>query len=79
MSDRSKTEKAQPKTPPPDGEPRQPSRDRDSTAKSKVSEVQDPLIAGDAARSRTRAETNEANVDEAGQLRRKKRGVDLLH
>jgi hypothetical protein len=79
MSDTSKTGKAQPKTPPPDGEPRQPSRDRDSTAKSKVSEVQDPLIAGDAGKPGGRVETNEASVDEAGQLRRKKRGVDLLH
>jgi hypothetical protein len=68
-----------PKTPPPDGEPKQPSRDRDSTAKSKVTEVQDPLIAGDAGRAGKRVETDEANVDEAGQIRRKRGEVDLLH
>jgi hypothetical protein len=63
---------------PPDGEPKPPSRDRDSTAKSKVSEVQDPLIAGDAGK-RGRADADEANVDEAGQVRHKKGEVDLLH
>jgi hypothetical protein len=63
----------------PDGEPKQPPSDPDSTAKSKVSEVQDPLIAGDAGKPGTRVETNEASVDEAGQLRRKKGEVDLLH
>lgn len=67
------------RTAPPDGEPRQPSRDRDGTAKSKMSDVQDPLIAGDASKANGRAEANEANVDEAGQLRRRKGEVDLLH
>ncbi len=81
MSDAPKADRSQngPKPPPPDGEPRQPTRDRDSSAKSKVTEVQDPLISGDAGKPGGRVETNEANVDEAGQLRRKKGEVDLLH
>jgi hypothetical protein len=41
--------------------------------------VQDPLIAGDAGKPGKRAETDEANVDEAGEMRRKKGEVDLLH
>jgi hypothetical protein len=65
--------------PAPDGEPRQPARDRDGATKSKVSEVQDPLISGDAGKQGKRTETNEAQVDEAGQIRRKKSDVDLLH
>lgn len=75
MSDRTKNG---PMTPP-DGAPKAPPEDRDSTRKSKVSEVQDPLIAGDAGKPGARVETNEANVDEAGQVRRKKGDVDLLH
>ena len=67
-----------PKKPAPDGEPKQPPEDRDGTAKSKVSEVQDPLISGDAAKTK-RTETGEASVDDAGQIRRKKGEVDLLH
>lgn len=76
MTDRPRKEG--PDTPAPDGEPKPPSRDRDSTSKGKVSEVQDPLISGDASKG-GRTETNEANVDEAGQVRRKKGDVDLLH
>ena len=68
-----------PKTTPPDGEPKRPPRDRESTSKSKVSEVQDPLIAGDAGKAGKRQETSEANVDAAGQIRRKSGDVDLLH
>jgi hypothetical protein len=68
-----------PKTPAPDGEPKQPSRDRDSTVKSKVTDVQDPLIAGNAGRAGKCMETDEANVDEAGHIRRKRGEVDLLH
>jgi hypothetical protein len=60
----------------PDGEPRQSAKGRDRTAKSKV---QDPLIAGDAGKAGKRVETDEANVDEAGEVRRKKGEVDLLH
>jgi hypothetical protein len=63
----------------PDGEPKQPQKDRDSTSKSKVSEVQDPLISGDARKQGKGTETGEAAVDEAGQIRRKKGEVDLLH
>ncbi len=44
-------EKRGPDTPAPDGEPKPPSRDRDSTSKGKVSEVQDPLISGDAGKA----------------------------
>lgn len=76
MSDRPR--KAGPDTLAPDDEPRQPLGDRDSTRKSKVSEVQDPLISGDAGKGE-RTGTDEANVDEAGQVRRKKSDVDLLH
>ena len=76
MSDGSKNG---PKTPPPDGEPKAPPKDRDSTRKSKVSEVQDPLITGDAGKAGKRLGPGEANVDEAGQLRRRKGEVDLLH
>lgn len=68
-----------PKPTPPDGEPKPRTKRRDGTAKSKVGEVQDPLIAGDAGKPGGRVETNEAKVDEAGQLRRGKRNVDLLH
>jgi hypothetical protein len=68
-----------PKPTPPDGEPKQPDKDRDGTAKSKVTEVQDPLIAGDAGKAGKRLETGDANVDEAGQIRRKNSEVDLLH
>ena len=69
-----------PKKPtPPDGEPKQPAKDRDGTTKSKVAEVQYPLIAGDVGKVDTRVNTGEAKVDEAGQLRRKKGEVDLLH
>lgn len=78
MTDRPRKEKEKPETPAPDGEPKQPPTDRDSTNKSKVSEVQDPLISGDAGKG-GRTETNEANVDEAGQVSRKKGDVDLLH
>lgn len=68
-----------PKTPAPDGEPKQSPKDRDSTAKSTVSEVQDPLISGDAGKPGAPKETDEANVDEAGQVRRRRGDVDLLH
>ena len=68
-----------PKTPAPDGKPKQSPEDRDSTAKSTVSEVQDPLISGDAGKPGAPKETDEANVDEAGQVRRRRGDVDLLH
>jgi len=66
-------------TPAPDGEPKRPLEDSDSTRKSKVTEVQDPLISGDAGKPGARTGTDEASVDEAGQVRRKKGDVDLLH
>ena len=68
-----------PKIPPPDGEPKQPAKNRGDTAKSKVTDAQDPLIAGDAGKAGKRLETDEATVDEAGQIRRKSGEVDLLH
>jgi hypothetical protein len=77
MIDRQKS--GGPKTPAPDGEPKEPPKDRDSTAKSKVTEVQDPLISGDAGKTGARVETDEASVDEAGQVRRRRGDVDLLH
>ena len=67
MTDRPR--KDTPNTPAPDGEPKQPPRGPDSTRKSQVSEVQDPLISGDAGKG-GRTETNEANVVEAGQVSR---------
>lgn len=69
--------------PAPDGDPaagpRGGARDGEGTRKSKVSEVQDPLIAGDAGKDTARTVAGEATVDEAGQLRRKDRRPDLLH
>nr|MDQ2704087.1 hypothetical protein [Pseudomonadota bacterium] len=59
-----------PKPTPPDGKPKP--RAGRGTAKSKVGDVQDPLIAGDEGKAGGRVETNEAKVDEAGQVRRKK-------
>ncbi len=63
----------------PDGEPKLPQGDRDSTGKSTVSEVQDPGISGDAARRESGRMADETTVDEAGQIRKKDRPVDLLH
>lgn len=77
MTDRQRSEASE--KPPPDGEPKPPLKDKNSTGRSKVSEVQDPLISGDAGKAGGRVDTDEANVDEAGQLRRKKGDVDLLH
>jgi hypothetical protein len=77
MTDRQK--KDAPRIAPPDGTPNEPPADRDSTKKSRVSEVQDPLISGDAGKPGVRIESDEANVDEAGQVNRKKSEIDLLH
>ena len=65
----------------PDGEPTLPAKAREGTSKSKITDVkitdvQDPLIAGDAGKRR---ETSEPDVGEAGEVRRKKDEVDLLH
>ena len=65
--------------PAPDGELATPVAGGGSSPKSKVSDVQDPLIAGDAKKAGNRAKTDEATVDEAGQIRRKGSEVDLLH
>lgn len=65
--------------PAPDGDPKPRAPDGDSTAKSTVSEVQDPEIAGDSGKEQKRVETNEAVVDEAGQVTRKTEETDLLH
>jgi len=61
----------------PDGEPAPRAPDGDATTKSRVSEVQDPLIAGDTGKKSV--DVGEATVDEAGQVRPKKEGSDLLH
>jgi len=63
----------------PDGELKLPAKDRDGTSKSKITDVQDPLIAGDAGKAGKRRETSEPNIGEACEVRRKKDEVDLLH
>ncbi len=70
----SATPKKTPATP--DGAP----LSRASGRKSKVSEVQDPLIAGDAGKDAKTVQAGELVVDDAGQVRRKNNNeVDLLH
>jgi len=44
-----------------------------------VTEVQDPLIAGDERKPAKRLDTADAWVDEAGEVRRRDDDVDLLH
>jgi hypothetical protein len=63
----------------PDGEPKVPPADPDASPKSTVSEVQDPLISGDAGKKEGDRNADEAAVDEAGQIRKKNGPVDLLH
>ena len=63
--------------PSPDGRPRPAAPDKDGTSKSRMSEVQDPLISGDAGKDVV--ETSDVIVDKAGQVRRKNQDVDLLH
>lgn len=63
--------------PSPDGKPRPAAPDKDSMSKSRMSEVQDPLISGDAGKDVV--ETGDVVVDKAGQVRRKDQDVDLLH
>ena len=63
----------------PDGDPKR-RAEGDETAKSKVSRVEDPLISGDAGKPEEKGRNaDEAAVDEAGQLAKKKPDVDLLH
>ena len=63
----------------PDSDPK-PRVERDETVKSKVSQVEDPLISGDAASQEEKGRNaDEVAVDEAGQLRKKPAPVDLLH
>ncbi|MEQ1941220.1 hypothetical protein ABMA32_02220 [Mesorhizobium sp. VNQ89] len=60
----------------PDGAP----QSRSPRRKSNVSDVQDPLIAGDAGKDAKTVEAGHLIVDEAGQVRRKDNNeVDLLH
>jgi len=67
-----------PKRPtPPDGLPRE-RNDRDATRRSKVSEVQDPTISGDAGKAGYQ-NADEPIPDESGQIRKEKTGEDLLH
>lgn len=62
----------------PDGQAAEPRDDRDASTRSKVSEVQDPAISGDAGPPRRDGEGGAA-VDEAGQIRPARDGPDLLH
>lgn len=62
----------------PDGEHASKPADKDTAGKSKLSEVQDPTISGDAGKGGHR-EANEPSVDEAGQITREPAPVDLLH
>lgn len=66
------------KTATPDGAPRRREKNSEQTATSIVSDVQDPLISGDAGK-RGRRNSGEAAVDAAGQIRRRDNDVDLLH
>jgi hypothetical protein len=63
---------------PPDGEPAKRRDDRDSTTRSRVSEVQDPEISGDVEPG-PRSNSVEPAVDKAGQIVREKNSVDELH
>jgi hypothetical protein len=63
----------------PDGAPKLPPGDRDSSGKSTVSDVQDPDISGDAPKRESSRVADETTVDEAGQIRKKDPPVDLLH
>lgn len=69
--------KPKPAPPAPDGAPKTPPVDNDSSNRSTVSEAQDPLISGDAGRPKYR-NSDEAGVDDAGQTIKDK-AVDLLH
>ena len=63
----------------PDGSPRRRPSRRGGTDKSRVTEVQDPLIAGDERKPAKRLDTADASIDEAGEVRRRDDDVDLLH
>jgi hypothetical protein len=63
---------------PPDGAPAKRRDDRDSTTRSRVSEVQDPEISGDVEPG-PRSNSVEPAVDKAGQIVRQKDPVDELH
>jgi hypothetical protein len=63
----------------PDGDPKPRVPDGDSSARSRVSEVQDPQITGDSGAERKRIATGDVVVDEAGQLTPKAEDNDLLH
>jgi hypothetical protein len=66
------------KPPPPDGAPAKRRNDRDSTSRSRVSEVQDPEISGDVEPG-PRSNSVEPAVDKAGQIVRERNSVDELH
>ena len=63
---------------PPDGAPAKRRDDRDSTSRSRVSEVQDPEISGDVEPG-PRSNSVEPAVDKAGQIIRERNSVDELH
>ena len=62
----------------PDISPKTSPQNREASVKSRISQVDDPLISGDTGK-RERGNTDEAAVDEAGQIRKKQPPVDLLH
>lgn len=62
----------------PDGAPKPAPPDRDATNRSRVGEVQDPMISGDAGAPASR-NSNEPRVDEAGQIEERPAPPDLLH
>ena len=72
---------ADPKKPvePPDGLPKARRTRGRATNRSRVTEVQDPLVSGDERKPAKRLDTADASVDEAGQVRRREDDVDLLH
>lgn len=62
----------------PDGEPAPRTRDTESTTKSRVSEVQDPIIAGDVG-GNAKVDAGDVPVDDAGQVKPRNENLDLLH
>lgn len=69
--------KPQPRPSAPDGEPKVAEQRRGRGPRSKVTRVEDPLIGN--GKRREALNTDEPNVDEAGQIRGRDRQVDLLH
>lgn len=62
----------------PDGEPAPRTRDTESTTKSRVLEVQYPIIAGDVGGNAT-VDAGEVSVDDADRVKPKNENLDLPH